>query len=669
MAETFIDIPKLVPERLRNDPLLKDVVDALEHIFYVREAGVAEQLEAIREKYVTYLVLAREEAYDTFQLKPYPEYTEVAPTVHMDDPLIKRERVSQSFGVGTHHFIAPALSLEPISALIADQPIDKIEQVSDVQPHMKEGYFEENCLYEVTCSLPATIEYTGLAHGNPAPIESIKDPTLGLIFDTRDLRGSDLYAMEPGFPYLVRSEADDFEWTLKGKRYDERDLQLSKERNAQIISEFGYQYLLDALDLSPMDVALIRSFITTIHWLKGSRRGVDLLIDLLELEDYVQVYEWWEDNPHHDPSEGEAELAYRVEVDLRKDNIKLRNDALQALRLFLRQYVYPIMSDFGLLINFIDEPLKTAVNTLTFQTLQGAISSPLAIGSGVRVFQNMNGQVASPVMVAINGLTDRLYEANMEDVRTEYTFTMADEQLRTAFNVSPQQEIRGQSAAQVLFGAMGVAQARFRVSADSPLVLSANGILDQDLTAEFKPLVVEATFNFEVKVASGTKGYVVRELFSPGSVSPMMLLVNGMHDQDISGTMKTPVDVLAGELVGEPLNTGVNVLSHSRIHGATSTPLVFGTGGVHHSRFRGSAVSPLTLIATGITDQEFRADMVPQITAELEMGLEVKVASGTKGFTAQTLVAELASPMLLVVSGAHDQDISGSLSGDVADAP
>ncbi len=50
MTDRFIDIPKLIPERLRDEPLLKDCIESLEHIFYKRGDNVGQQLEAIKDK-------------------------------------------------------------------------------------------------------------------------------------------------------------------------------------------------------------------------------------------------------------------------------------------------------------------------------------------------------------------------------------------------------------------------------------------------------------------------------------------------------------------------------------------------------------------------------------------------------------------------------------------
>lgn len=481
MTQKFIDIKSLIPDRLRSEPLLQDCIEVLDHIYYQRDESVSKQLDDIREKYATYLILAQQDATDVFPLKAYPEINVVTPTVSTSEPLIKRELFEESFAVGTHRFISPVLSLTPISEITNGLPVDSLVQLSDVSGNMLEGYFEENCLYEITCRLPTTISFTGLKHGLLAPIDRIDDPTLGLVYDSSNLRESDLYALEPEFPYHVQASTESFEWVLQGKSYDPVELDLSRERNSQVVSEFGYQYLLDALGMSAMDVALIRSFITVIHQLKGSRKGVDMMLDLLELRGYVQIFEWWEDDPTGETVE---EMTYRTEVDLR-DNVRFNGNTLQALRLFLRQYVYPILSDFALIINFVDERLKTGFNTLTHQTVNGTMDTPVVVTPFLRTFQTINAEMSSPIMTIMQGLAEREYTVTMDSVVSERTFNMVDEAINTGFNVLPHMEVTGSTNTQVLIAMAGVGNSRFNGAISSPILTATGGVIDTEFFASF----------------------------------------------------------------------------------------------------------------------------------------------------------------------------------------
>ncbi|USD31116.1 hypothetical protein J8Z24_21645 (plasmid) [Pseudoalteromonas sp. SCSIO 43201] len=533
MQNSFIDIQGLVPEKLRNKPLFKDVIDALEHIYFERTNNVQEHLEAIRDKYATYLVLAKQPASDIFQITGYPNDTIIEPSVYMDEPLIKRQVAELSFGTGTHQFIAQALSLEPISHIVADEAVEYIKQITPLQRNMKEGYFEENALYEIKCAAPVRFEYLGLSHGHPVPIDSIKCETLGLVYQFNDLRNSDLYALEPGFKYRIQSAAEGFEWVIQGKKYTQEDLDLSRNRNSQIISEFGYQYLTDALNMSPLDVALVRSFLTAIHQLKGSRKGVELMLDLLELKEYVQLFEWWEDDPTGETAD---EMTYRVEVDLTKDNDKLTGNALQALRLFLRQYVYPVMSDFALLINFVDEKLRTAYNILPHQTLDGTVQSPLVLGVHYRANHTLEGSVASPVMLDVRGLLEREYLATMTSIVQDYTCSVSTE-INTAVNVLTDREIPGATSTSVLFGMAGVGLSQFYGYTVSPIVTSVVGLVHQDLLGYTKEREQEQTLTVTLNAnIVGTKGIVAQTLRS-SLPSPLMCMIVGQLDREFSGNI------------------------------------------------------------------------------------------------------------------------------------
>lgn len=534
MTDRFIDIPTLIPERLRDEPLLKDCIESLEHIFYKREDNVGQQLEAIKDKYTTYLVLAKSDAKESFQIKSAPAMTEVTPTLYMAEPLIVREVAEFSFATGKHQFSSPILSLESIEEILEQNNVSgaTIRQVTPLFEHMKEGYFEENCFYEIECETPVNFEFKGLRHGTQAPITKIVEPLFGLTYDTINLRESDLYAMEPEFTYHVYAAADGFDWGINGKRHDPLELDLSRERNSQVVSEFGYQYLIDALGMSALDVALIRSFITVIHQLKGSRKGVDLMLDLLNLREYVQLFEWWEDDP---TGETVQEMTYRAEVDLR-DRTKFSGNSLQALRLFLRQYIYPLMTDFALIMNFVDERLKTGYNILTHQTVNGTVDAPLVISSLIRPYQTIAAETSSPIMAGISGLTEREYKVDMSSVQSDVTFDMVNEQLSTGFNVLPRMEVTGTTTTQVLLGMAGVSVARYHGHANSPLVLETSGLVDREIFMEFKQVATELALEFSIKVANGTHGFVKRSIPAQGQ-SPMMLMLRGMLDQDYDGSI------------------------------------------------------------------------------------------------------------------------------------
>jgi hypothetical protein len=99
-----------------------------------------------------------------------------------------------------------------------------------------------------------------------------------------------------------------------------------------VIAELGYQYILDVL-LSPPDANITNVFIyiTLIHYLKGSKKGLELVLVLLDIN--YTILEWWED------VEGTEPFTFKLSI-FPKAGIEVNTDAL---RTFCKNYVYPIM--------------------------------------------------------------------------------------------------------------------------------------------------------------------------------------------------------------------------------------------------------------------------------------------------------------------------------------
>ena len=61
----------------------------------------------------------------------------------------------------------------------------------------------------------------------------------------------------------------------------------------QVVSEFGYQYIIDILELPDSRLRDLMGFLALINMLKGSRPGLELVLSLLGFE--FELLEWWED--------------------------------------------------------------------------------------------------------------------------------------------------------------------------------------------------------------------------------------------------------------------------------------------------------------------------------------------------------------------------------------
>ena len=122
-------------------------------------------------------------------------------------------------------------------------------------------------------------------------------------------------------------------------------LSLDNEIVQKIISEQGYDYISSVLEL--MTVGNVESkvflgYIGLVHFLKGNRRGLELVFGLLKL-DYT-LTEWWEKSPQGTPDTYDL----TVNVDMTKytfEDVDAFDTGIQA---FVAQYVYPIFDTYAI---------------------------------------------------------------------------------------------------------------------------------------------------------------------------------------------------------------------------------------------------------------------------------------------------------------------------------
>lgn len=120
----------------------------------------------------------------------------------------------------------------------------------------------------------------------------------------------------------------------KSKYFDFNDL--DDDAVKDVINEFGYGYIVDALELSQSQLRSMLGYIALIHLLKGSKIGLQLVLDLMGLTGKYIISEWWEDT-----SLQPGEFSFLIDV----TTFGISNLAsLDTLRVFVRQYVYPKMT-------------------------------------------------------------------------------------------------------------------------------------------------------------------------------------------------------------------------------------------------------------------------------------------------------------------------------------
>jgi hypothetical protein len=118
----------------------------------------------------------------------------------------------------------------------------------------------------------------------------------------------------------------------------------------EIVSELGFEYVKNVMDtITNFEFNLLLQFIALLNILKGSRQGLDLILQLLGFSTIIK--EWWENTPPTSPD------TYDLIVVM--DTTIVENPALtlNKIQLFAREYVYPVLSntDFRFSLSFVSK--------------------------------------------------------------------------------------------------------------------------------------------------------------------------------------------------------------------------------------------------------------------------------------------------------------------------
>jgi len=98
------------------------------------------------------------------------------------------------------------------------------------------------------------------------------------------------------------------------------------------IDEYGYDYLLDIMKLTETEPEDLINFLALIHYLKGNKKGLELVLRLLNVS--FTVEEWWEQLPLGEP------MTYDLTVNVNFTSTSVMQ-TLRVFRTFLESYVYP----------------------------------------------------------------------------------------------------------------------------------------------------------------------------------------------------------------------------------------------------------------------------------------------------------------------------------------
>jgi len=161
----------------------------------------------------------------------------------------------------------------------------------------------------------------------------------------RELRDRDLYPkIASMLDYISTKHREDF-FDVKNK-YRNPEL-LSDEVAANIIEEYGFAYINEIAEtLTQVESDVLLHFISLVHFLKGHRSGLELILRVLGFEFVIE--EWWEQDPVGDP------MTFNMDILMDTTIVPDVFETLTKIREFVEHYVYPKFEIANLVYDFDD---------------------------------------------------------------------------------------------------------------------------------------------------------------------------------------------------------------------------------------------------------------------------------------------------------------------------
>jgi len=108
----------------------------------------------------------------------------------------------------------------------------------------------------------------------------------------------------------------------------------SEDVIARVIDEYGFRYIYEiAADLEDADISILLNFMSLLHFMKGTRPGLELVLEVLGFS--ATIVEWWETEPR-----GE-EHTFDMTVFMDLSQVTDVFATLRKVRVFAENYVYP----------------------------------------------------------------------------------------------------------------------------------------------------------------------------------------------------------------------------------------------------------------------------------------------------------------------------------------
>jgi hypothetical protein len=153
-----------------------------------------------------------------------------------------------------------------------------------------------------------------------------------LQFVPPDLRGFEIYPkLTEMMDYIVSGFEEQF-GDVVNKYANPADA--SEDVVARVIDEYGFRYIYEiAVDLNNVDVSILLNFMSLLHFMKGTRAGLELVLEVLGFSS--NIVEWWETEPR-----GE-EHTFDMTVFMDLSQVTDVFATLARVKTFAENYVYP----------------------------------------------------------------------------------------------------------------------------------------------------------------------------------------------------------------------------------------------------------------------------------------------------------------------------------------
>lgn len=148
---------------------------------------------------------------------------------------------------------------------------------------------------------------------------------------------------------------------------------ISEDVVSEIINEYGFQYINNMTDLlTGIERNILVHFISLLHLLKGHRSGLELVLTILGFDFLIE--EWWEQDPKGVPMTFNMTVFFNLSQIAPGVSVF---EVLDSLRVFAREYVYPIFDVANVVFDFEFAPANTAMAGFTTQEKQWEILASL----------------------------------------------------------------------------------------------------------------------------------------------------------------------------------------------------------------------------------------------------------------------------------------------------